>query len=237
MRVVCFLSAEFLTGPHLAVHPMVSWNEGAALGILCGGNHSVNFAVRSRTKRLKLFDPSTGFDMTHISRRNVHDQSPFFTGGDCSCARAASAMRLWNARVRRSVQGYVDYISAATDSRYLCAIRGIKVRQGAPANLWVCNAILELKQHVLPFADESIDVVFLVGAINFFIDRANAIRVMIRVAKLGSRILTADKTEEHVKDRCEHGTMTSGFYRKCKESVTASLDVVPPKMLEIHCRL
>jgi uncharacterized protein YbaR (Trm112 family) len=66
-------------------------------------------------------------------------------------------------------------------------------RWGTQADLFIGNA------EDLPFADDSFDVVFHVGGINFFNDRAKAIREMIRVAKPGSRIVIADETEEHVK--------------------------------------
>jgi ubiquinone/menaquinone biosynthesis C-methylase UbiE len=96
------------------------------------------------------------------------------------------------------------------------------------ADLFVGNA------ECLPFADESFDVVFHVGGINFFNDRAKAIREMIRVAKPGSRILIADETEEHVKDLYERGPITSRFFKNRKEPVTAPVDLVPPEMLETH---
>ena len=101
-------------------------------------------------------------------------------------------------------------------------------RWGLKGELFLGNA------ERLPCADESFDVVFHVGGINFFNDRARAIREMIRVAKPGSRILIADETEEHVKDMYERGPITSGFYRNRKEQVTAPVDLVPPEMLETH---
>jgi ubiquinone/menaquinone biosynthesis C-methylase UbiE len=89
----------------------------------------------------------------------------------------------------------------------------------------------------LPFADESFDVVFHVGGINFFSDRAKAIREMIRVAKPGSMILIADETEEHVKAMYESGPVTGRYYKNREEAVTAPIDLVPPEMLETHVEL
>lgn len=89
----------------------------------------------------------------------------------------------------------------------------------------------------LPFADESFDVVFHVGGINFFSDRSKAIREMIRVAKPGSKILIADETEEHVQAMYEKGPITNLFYKDRKEPVTAPINLVPPEMLEIHLEL
>jgi ubiquinone/menaquinone biosynthesis C-methylase UbiE len=89
----------------------------------------------------------------------------------------------------------------------------------------------------LPFADESFDVVFHVGGINFFNDRAKAVREMIRVAKPGSRILIADETEKHVKSAYEHIPITSGYYKNRQEAVAAPTDLVPPEMREIHLEM
>jgi ubiquinone/menaquinone biosynthesis C-methylase UbiE len=50
----------------------------------------------------------------------------------------------------------------------------------------------------LPFNDNQFDIVFHIGGINFFNDKARAIREMIRVAKKGTKILVADETDEFV---------------------------------------
>jgi ubiquinone/menaquinone biosynthesis C-methylase UbiE len=104
-------------------------------------------------------------------------------------------------------------------------------RRGLQGDLLLGNA------ECLPFADSSFDVVFHVGGINFFNDRARAIREMIRVAKSGSKILIADETEEHVKDMYERGPITSSFFKNRKEPVTAPIDLIPPEMLEINLEL
>ena len=113
----------------------------------------------------------------------------------------------------------------------LASCRAKLRRWGLQGDLFLGNA------ECLPFADSSFDVVFHVGGINFFNDRAKAIREMIRVAKPGSRILIADETEEHVKDMYERGPITSGYYKNRKEPVTAPIDLVPPEMLETHLEL
>src|SRR5260370_22269577 len=99
------------------------------------------------------------------------------------------------------------------------------------ADLFLGNA------ECLPFADSSFDLVFHVGGINFFNDRAKAIREMIRVAKPGSYILIADETEEHVKAAYERGPVTSGYYRNRKEPVTVPVDLGPTEMLETHLEI
>ena len=99
------------------------------------------------------------------------------------------------------------------------------------ADLFLSNA------ESLPFADCSFDVVFHVGGINFFNDRAKAIREMIRVARPGSRILIADETEEHVKASFERAPITGGYFKNRKEPVAAPVDLVPPEMLETHLEI
>jgi ubiquinone/menaquinone biosynthesis C-methylase UbiE len=46
----------------------------------------------------------------------------------------------------------------------------------------------------LPFCDESFDVIYHVGGINAFNDRARALAEMVRVARNGSRLLVVDET-------------------------------------------
>lgn len=101
-------------------------------------------------------------------------------------------------------------------------------RWGMDGDLFVGNA------ERLPFADESFDVVFHTGGINFFSDRAKAIREMIRVAKPGSLILIADETEEHVKGAYEHIPYTREFYKDREEKVSAPVELIPAEMEEVH---
>ncbi len=108
------------------------------------------------------------------------------------------------------------------------------------ANLrrWEMDADLYLgNAESLPFADSSFDVVYNVGAINFFNDRAKAIREMIRVAKPGSLLLIEDETEEHVKSTYEKIPFTSSFYADRTQAVTIPIDLVAPEMEDIHLEM
>jgi len=99
---------------------------------------------------------------------------------------------------------------------------------------WQMDADLYLgNAESLPFADSCFDVVFHVGGINFFNDRAKAIREMIRVAKPGSLLLIADETEKHVKEIYEKGP-GGHLYKNRKAPVSAPIDLVPQEMQEIH---
>jgi ubiquinone/menaquinone biosynthesis C-methylase UbiE len=100
-------------------------------------------------------------------------------------------------------------------------------RWGLEADLYLGNA------ESLPFADASFDVVFHVGGINFFNDRARAIREMIRVARPGSLLLIADETEKHVKEIYENGP-GGHLYKDRKGPVSAPIDLVPAEMREVH---
>jgi ubiquinone/menaquinone biosynthesis C-methylase UbiE len=107
------------------------------------------------------------------------------------------------------------------------------------ANLrrWQMDADLYLgNAESLPFTDSSFDVVFHVGGINFFNDRARAIREMIRVAKPGSLLLIADETEKHVKQIYEKGP-GGHLYKNRKQPVSAPIDLVPPEMQQIHLEI
>jgi ubiquinone/menaquinone biosynthesis C-methylase UbiE len=48
----------------------------------------------------------------------------------------------------------------------------------------------------LPFASNSFDAVFHVGAFNFFPDQSKALREMMRVTKVGGRVVVADETRQ-----------------------------------------
>jgi ubiquinone/menaquinone biosynthesis C-methylase UbiE len=102
---------------------------------------------------------------------------------------------------------------------------------------WQMDADLYLgNAESLPFTDSSFDVVFHVGGINFFNNRAKAIREMIRVAKPGCLLLIADETEKHVKAVYEKGP-GGHLYKNRKEPVSAPIDLVPLEMQEIHLEI
>src|ERR1035438_7321672 len=108
------------------------------------------------------------------------------------------------------------------------------------ANLrrWKMDADLYLgNAESLPFADSSFDVVYTAGAINFFNDRAKAIREMIRVARPGSHLMIEDETEEYVKSAYENIPYTSSFFGNQEHPVTVPVDLVPPEMEDIHVEM
>jgi ubiquinone/menaquinone biosynthesis C-methylase UbiE len=99
------------------------------------------------------------------------------------------------------------------------------------ADLYLGNA------EYLPFADESFDVVFHVGGINFFSDRKRAVDEMIRVAKPGSLILIADETEEHVQKAYQNMPYTQEFYKNRNDSVSAPVDLLPAEVEDVQAEI
>jgi ubiquinone/menaquinone biosynthesis C-methylase UbiE len=85
----------------------------------------------------------------------------------------------------------------------------------------------------LPFRDQSFDSVFHVGGINFFNDKAQAIREMIRVARPGTRILIADEEEQVVRENYERNRFIRKYFQNRTEPVHAPIDLVPQEMGEI----
>jgi ubiquinone/menaquinone biosynthesis C-methylase UbiE/uncharacterized protein YbaR (Trm112 family) len=85
----------------------------------------------------------------------------------------------------------------------------------------------------LTFRDECFDSVFHVGGINFFNDKARAIREMIRVAKPGTRIVIADEEEQVVQRQYERTPFIRSYFRNRKEPVSAPTDLVPPAMRDL----
>jgi len=64
----------------------------------------------------------------------------------------------------------------------------------------------------LPFKDNSFDIVFNVGAINFYNDKQKAIDEMIRVAKDGSKLLIADETNSLLEKQYKKSSFTKKYY-------------------------
>jgi len=88
----------------------------------------------------------------------------------------------------------------------------------------------------LPFRDGVFDVVFHVGGINFFNDKAGAIQEMIRVAKPGTKIVVVDETEKRVKEQYEKTPLVGTYFKDRAETVMDPTPLVPAEMLEVRCK-
>jgi ubiquinone/menaquinone biosynthesis C-methylase UbiE len=87
----------------------------------------------------------------------------------------------------------------------------------------------------LPFRDEAFDVVFHFGGINFFNDRAAAIREMIRVARPGTKFIIGDENEK-LAERYQNVPVTGGFYGNRERVISAPVDLLPEGMEDIHVK-
>ncbi len=87
----------------------------------------------------------------------------------------------------------------------------------------------------LPFQNEVFDVVFHFGGINFFNDRAAAIREMIRVAKPGTKFVIGDENEA-LAQKYEKLPVTGGFYGDRKQPIAAPVDLLPPEIQDVQVK-
>jgi ubiquinone/menaquinone biosynthesis C-methylase UbiE len=87
----------------------------------------------------------------------------------------------------------------------------------------------------LPFRDEVFDVVFHFGGINFFNDKAAAIREMIRVARPGTKFVIGDENEA-LAEKYENLPVTGGFYGNRAQPIFAPVDLLPPEMQDVQVK-
>ena len=87
----------------------------------------------------------------------------------------------------------------------------------------------------LPFDDGAFDVVFHMGGINFFSDKARAIQEMIRVARPSTKLMIVDENEQVAK-KLERTPVAGKFYGNRTEMISAPVDLVPAGMQEIKVR-
>jgi ubiquinone/menaquinone biosynthesis C-methylase UbiE len=88
----------------------------------------------------------------------------------------------------------------------------------------------------LPFRVEAFDCVFHVGGINFFTDKARAIKEMIWVARPGAKILIVDETEKVVQKDYLRNPFTKKYFENGSEASHCPIDLVPKEMAEIKVR-
>lgn len=92
--------------------------------------------------------------------------------------------------------------------------------------------LIHANAEYLPFKDETFDVVFHFGGINFFNDIPRAIHEMIRVAKPGALIMIGDETQEHVEAwYCRLPFVRKHF--KDAKPVSPPIELIPKNMLNL----
>lgn len=103
-------------------------------------------------------------------------------------------------------------------------------RWGRQANLFHGEA------ERLPFREGTFDCVFHVGGINFFNDKARAIREMIRVAKPGTKLMIADETEKVVNQDYTNNPLTRKYYVGQGKLASCPINLVPAEMADVAAR-
>jgi ubiquinone/menaquinone biosynthesis C-methylase UbiE len=88
----------------------------------------------------------------------------------------------------------------------------------------------------LPFRDASFDSVFHVGGINFFNDKAGAMKEMIRVARPGTKIVIVDETEKVVTGMYQKNPLTARYFEKGESAAFCPVDLVPQEMRDVRAR-
>ena len=88
----------------------------------------------------------------------------------------------------------------------------------------------------LPFRVEAFDCVFHVGGINFFTDKARAIKEMIWVARPGAKIVIVDETEKVVKKHYQRNPLTKGYFEAGSEAGRCPIEFVPREMTEVKAK-
>ena len=98
-------------------------------------------------------------------------------------------------------------------------------------NVILCQGLGEY----LPFQDGSFDVVFHVGGINFFSDKARALAEMVRVARPGARVMIVDGTERFAR-RYERTPILASIYRRRPETLQAPVDLLPAGVTDVRVK-
>ncbi len=100
-------------------------------------------------------------------------------------------------------------------------------------NLSIINCCAE----DLPFKDNEFDIVFHVGGINFFNDKALAIQEMIRVAKQNTKILIADETADYIEKQYKKSNLSKKYYQGVTFDFKDISSAIPNGVKELQTEL
>ena len=125
-----------------------------------------------------------------------------------------------------------NYIPANVDAKSLQLI-GADISMGMlrrAQKVWSRKLDLSLVHCAaedLPFADNRFDIVFHVGGINFFTDKARAIAEMLRVAKPGTRLMIADETQDFIESQYQKNALTKKAYQDAHFDLAEIENAIP----------
>ena len=87
----------------------------------------------------------------------------------------------------------------------------------------------------LPFVDAAFDSVLHMGGINFFSDKATALREMVRVAKPGTKVVIVDETEKITRS-FDRSPVAGVFYKDQHSAAAAPVDFLPSGVCEVSVK-
>jgi len=131
----------------------------------------------------------------------------------------------------------LQYIPKTIDKKSI-AISGIDISMGM---LQKCKRKFGKKLNIsllnccaedLPFNDNSFDIVFHVGGINFFNDKQKAIDEMIRVAKKNTKLLIADETNDLIDKQYKKSNFTKKYYKDKTINLSEIEKLIPSTVKE-----
>ena len=136
----------------------------------------------------------------------------------------------------------LEYIPKSIDKKSL-TIYGIDISMGMlkrckkkfnkKLNLSLLNCCAE----DLPFQDNSFDIVFHVGGINFFNDKQKAISEMIRVAKENTILLIADETSDLIEKQYKKSGFTKKYYSDKTVNLNEIEKLIPRSVTEMKTEI
>ncbi|ATU04952.1 SAM-dependent methyltransferase [Candidatus Gracilibacteria bacterium HOT-871] len=89
----------------------------------------------------------------------------------------------------------------------------------------------------LPFKDNTFDIVFHVGGINFFSDKKLAIEEMLRVARPGTKIMIADETADFIEKQYKKSIFTKKYYENRSFDLSEIEKYIPENVKEKNTEL
>ena len=131
----------------------------------------------------------------------------------------------------------LNYLPADIDAKSLQLI-GADISMGMlrrAQKVWSRKLNLSLVQCAaedLPFADNSFDIAFHVGGINFFSDKARAIQEMLRVAKPGTLLMIADETQDFIESQYQKNALTKKAYADAQFDLAEIGNAIPDNARE-----
>ncbi len=102
-------------------------------------------------------------------------------------------------------------------------LKKCRKKYGDKLNLTLVNCCAE----DLPFKNNSFDMVFHVGGINFFNDKKKAMEEMLRVAKNGTKLLIADQTNDLIEKQYKKSNFSKKYFKDAVVDLTEIENLLP----------